>query len=144
LPAFATPDNTFEIDGANAAESFARSHGARATENNVVWSAVAMHALRRQFIARQPGEVLVVSSGAGADFAGPDRDDIDQARINEIIAAFPRLHFKSRFLAMLADHCRRKPDSQRATWLEGFCHATVPQSPVPSIADALARAPFAE
>jgi hypothetical protein len=144
LPTFATPENTFEVDGANAAESFMRSQGARASETNEVWSAVAMHALRRQFIARQHGEVLVVSSGAGADFAGPDRDDIDQARVDEIVAAFPRLQFKSRFLAMLTDHCRRKPDSQRSTWLEGFCHATVPQSPVPSIAGALARAPFAE
>jgi hypothetical protein len=144
LPTFATPENTFEVDGANAAESFARSQGARAAESNVVWSAVAMHALRRQFIARQPGAVLVVNSGAAADFAGPDRNDIDQARIDEIVAAFPRLHFKSRFLVMLADHCRRKPDSQRSTWLEGFCHATVPQSPVSSVASALANAPFAD
>lgn len=144
LPAFATPENTFEVDGANAAESFARSQGARASESNAVWSAVAMHTLRRQFIAHEAGEVLLVSSGAGADFAGPDRDDIDQGRVNEIVAAFPRLQFKSRFLAMLTDHCRRKPESQRATWLESFCHATVPQSPVPSIASALANAPFAE
>lgn len=144
VPAFATPENTFEVDGANAAESFARSQGARASEGNAVWSAIAMHTLRQQFIARQPGEVLVVSSGAGTDFAGPDRDQIDQARINEIVAAFPRLQFKSRFLAMLTDHCRRKPESQRATWLESFCHSTVPQAPVSSIANALAQAPFAE
>jgi hypothetical protein len=144
LPAFATAENTFEVDGANAAETFARSQGATPSESSRVWSAIAMHALRRQFIARQPGEALVVSSGASADFAGPDSDDIDQARINEIVAAFPRLQFKSRFLAMLADHCRRKPNSQRATWLESFCHATVPQSPIPSVANALAQAPFAE
>jgi hypothetical protein len=144
VPTFAKPENTFEVDGANAAEAFARSQGAPRSESSAVWSAIAMHTLRQQFIARQPGEVLVVSSGAGTDFAGPDRADIDQGRVDEIVAAFPRLQFKSRFLALLTGHCRLKPNSQRATWLESFCHATVPQTPVPSIASALANAPFTE
>ncbi|HEY2446056.1 MAG TPA: hypothetical protein VGI20_09990 [Rhizomicrobium sp.] len=59
-------------------------------------------------------------------------------------AGSPRLRFKARFLELFTDHCRRKPNSQRATWLEGFCHATAPQPPGPPVADALAQAPFAE
>ncbi|HEY2446054.1 MAG TPA: hypothetical protein VGI20_09980 [Rhizomicrobium sp.] len=144
LPAFASSGNTFEVDGADAAGTFLQKESVGTAESNAVWNAIAMHALRRQIVARQAGEVLVVSSGAGADFAGPDPDDIDRTRVDQIVAAFPRLRFKAHFLELLTDHCRRKPNSQRATWLEGFCHATAPQPPGPSVADALAQAPFAE
>jgi hypothetical protein len=32
--------------------------------------------------------------------------------------ALPRLRFKQRFIALLTDHCVRKPGAQRATWLK--------------------------
>jgi hypothetical protein len=38
-------------------------------------------------------------------------------------ARVPRLQFKQRFTELLVAHCQRKPDSQRATWLEGLCRA---------------------
>ncbi len=144
LRSFASAGKTFEVDGANAAEAFLRNERAPQAEADAAWNAIALHAIRQQFIAHQAGEVQVVSAGVGADFGGPDPRDIEPARVREILAAFPRLQFKSRFLALLTDHCHRKPMSQEATWLESFCHAQAPQLRRPSAAEVLAAAPFPE
>jgi len=46
---------------------------------------------------------------------------------------------------LLVAHCERKPDSQRATWLEGLCraHAAHPR-PDSAVEQAIAAASFAE
>jgi hypothetical protein len=69
---------------------------------------------------------------------------IDARRAAEIVAAFPRLAFKKQFTELLVDHCRRKPLSQRGTWLEGLCRDTSPSAWTAKLADAIAAAPFAE
>ena len=144
LPAFASADLSFEVDGANNAEAFLHREGAPVSESSAVWNAVALHATRPQFTSHQAGEVLVLSAGVGSDFAGVDPSEIDPKQEQEILAAFPRLQFKKRFLDLLTDHCRRKPLSQRATWLGDLCHAQVPRAPYPNIARALMQAPFPE
>lgn len=144
LPSFASADLSFEVDGANNAERFLRREGAGDSESNAVWNAIALHATRPQFTSHQAGEVLVLSAGVGSDFAGVDGSEIDPHQEQEILAAFPRLGFKERFLGLLSDHCRRKPLSQRATWLDDFCHAQVPGTAYPDIARALMQAPFQE
>ena len=144
LPHFASPDLAFEVDGANAAEAFLRGAGAPVSEDNAVWNAIALHATRPQFISHQPAEVLVLGAGVGSDFAGVDPTEIDPHQQHEILAAFPRLGFKQGFFNLLGDHCRRKPLSQRATWLSDYCRAQVPGSTYPDVIRALMKAPFPE
>jgi hypothetical protein len=144
LPAFASAGNTFEVDGANAAENFLHGQNASQAETNRTWNAIALHALRRQYIARQSGEVLVLSAGVGTDFGGPDPHEIEAQRTSEIVAAFPRLQFKTRFLGLLTDHCHRKPLSQDGTWLGDWCQAQVSGIRRSSIKDSLMAAPFSE
>ena len=144
LPQFATPDLPFEVDGANGAEAFLHREGAPESESNAVWNAVALHATRAPFISHQAAEVLVLSAGVGSDFGGIDSAEIDSRREHEILVAFPRLGFKQRFLGLLSDHCRRKPTSQRSTWLSDFCRAQAPGAAYPDIVHALMGAPFPE
>jgi hypothetical protein len=144
LQAFESRNFSFEVDGANNAEAFMRRNGAPPAEATDVWDAIAMHAMRTQIAEHQSGAVMLVGAGAGADFGGPDPEDIDAARTREIIGAFPRLQFKKKFLGLLTDHCRRKPLSQRATWLQSFCMQQVPSARFPSIVQALMDAPFEE
>jgi hypothetical protein len=54
------------------------------------------------------------------------------------------LAFKKQFTELLVDHCRRKPLSQRGTWLEGLCRDTSPSAWTAKLADAITAAPFAE
>jgi hypothetical protein len=136
LPAFATPQGAFEIDGANAAERWVRQNGGSQAAANRVWYAVALHDGDWAFAVRQGAEAMLVALGAGADVDGLRPGDLESDQINAVVAAFPRLQFKQRFIALLVGHCARKPDSQGGTWLESLCRE---HSPHPPPADAIER-----
>jgi hypothetical protein len=144
LPAFASKDASFEIDGANAAEKFGRSVGMSKRRADVIWHSVEMHDGKWALTSRQGPEAVLVSAGAAADVDGPRNSVVDARQAAEALAAFPRLQFKTRFTALLVDHCRRKPLSQRSTWLEGLCRETVPAAWTETVEDEIAQAPFAE
>jgi hypothetical protein len=144
LPKFASARSSFEIDGAGAAEDFMRTQGASAADADIVWHAVQMHDGKWALTQRQGPEAMLVALGAGADVVGFDSADIDRKRVAETLDAFPRLQFKRRFTDLLIDHCRRKPTSQRATWLEGLCRAQAPGAWGDTVEQAIEAAPFPE
>jgi hypothetical protein len=144
LSAYATKEQSFEVDSANAAEKFALENGATAEEAKLIWTAAVMHDIRWALVSRQSATVLLVAAGAGADVMGPDPDIISAEMTQQILQAFPRLGFKSRFQNLLDDHCRRKPLSQLGTWLDGYCRGIVPNAHFPSTAAAINAAPFAD
>lgn len=43
IPAYSSPTNRFEVDGANAARSFLEQHGISAADIDHVWTAIALH-----------------------------------------------------------------------------------------------------
>ena len=145
LPAFETPEASFEIDGADAAERWVRSTGGSELEADRVWHAVQMHDGAWALTRRQGPEAMLVSLGAGIDVDGAAPGDLQSGELEEVVGAFPRLRFKQRFTQLLAAHCERKPNSQRATWLEGVCRAHGAR-PVPDTAveQQIAAAGFAE
>jgi len=145
LPEFESPKASFEIDGANAAERWVLDHQGPADEADLIWHAVEMHDGVFALTRRQGPEAMLVAMGAGTDVYGPDPGDLEDRQITEVLAAFPRLGFKRRFTALLIGHCERKPDSQRATWLEGLCRAHVAHPPVDDAVERhIAAASFAE
>jgi hypothetical protein len=144
LPRFASARGSFETDGADAAETFMQTHGAPAGEADIVWHAVQMHDGKWALTRRQGPEAMLVALGAGADVDGLDPGAIDEKRVSETLEAFPRLGFKRRFTALLTDHCRRKPTSQRATWLEGLCREQAPRAWGDTVEQAIEAAPFPE
>ena len=86
----------------------------------------------------------MVAIGAGSDVDGPDASAIDARQSQEIVAAFPRLQFKKQFTALAVDHCKRKPLSQRGTWLEGLCREQAPSAWTETVEHEIAAAPFSE
>jgi len=143
LADFASKTGSFEIDGADRAERLVRADGGSVGESRAVWNAIVMHDMRFAIALHQSAEATLVAAGAGADVIGPDQDMISAAAVQEVVAAFPRLQFKRQFIALVADHCRRKPGAQSGTWLEGFCrqHSTFPTS---GTEQAILAAPFSE
>jgi hypothetical protein len=123
VPAFESARASFEIDGADAAERWVRKSGGSALEADRVWFAVELHDGAWALTRRQGPEAMLVSLGAALDVDGPRPGDLQAGELEEVVAAFPRLRFKRRFTQLLVAHCERKPDSQRATWLEGLCRA---------------------
>jgi len=145
LPAFETPEGTFEVDGADTAERWVLNKGGSKAEASRIWYAVEMHTGGRVVALRQGPEAMLVYLGAEADVDGPKAGDIDSRQIDEVLAAFPRLNFKQRFTDLLIAHCSRKPDAWPGPWLESLCRE---HSPHPAGAGAVEReiasAPFKE
>lgn len=144
IQSLASKDRSFELDGANLASQFAKSHGVARGDSEEVWWAIALHDTSFSMAEHRGGVAMLVSMGAGSDVVGPDDDMIDAKRSAEIVAAFPRLGFKRRFTALLEDHCRRKPRSQRGTWLEGLCRQQAPGVWSQTLEQQIASAPFSE
>jgi hypothetical protein len=145
LPTFASESQSFEMDGANAAEKFARDGGLSIADADLIWHGVALHDVRFAITRRAGPEAMLVALGAGGDVDGPDLDtDEEKRQLEEVVAAFPRLQFKKRFTNLLIDHCNRKPRSQRGTWLEGLCRERVPSAWTDSTEREIASAPFRE
>jgi len=145
LPPFASKSQSFEIDGANTAEKFARDNGLDVAEADVVWHGIAFHDVRFSITRRAGPEAMLVARGAAGDVDGPDLGtDADRRQLAEVVGAFPRLQFKRRFTALLIDQCKRKPTSQRSTWLEGLCREQVPGAWNDTVEKEIMAAPFAE
>jgi hypothetical protein len=145
LPAFETPKGSFETDGADAAERWVRQNRGSPAQADRVWHTIELHDGRWALTLRHGPEAMLVALGAGTDVDGPAPGELDPRAIDEVIAAFPRLRFKAQFTALLVAHCQRKPDSQRATWLEGLCRAHAPHpAPDNAVEQEIAAAGFSE
>jgi hypothetical protein len=144
LKAFESQMSSFEIDGADRAEQLMLEAGAPRAAADVVWHAIEMHDGKWALTARQGPEAMLVAIGASSDVDGVDAGVANAVQVAEILTVFPRLQFKRRFTTLLIDHCKRKPTSQRGTWLEGLCREQVPTAWVDSVEKEIADAPFRE
>jgi hypothetical protein len=144
LQPFESARGSFEVDGADAAEKFMLEHHQSGSEADQVWRAVELHDGKWALTVREGPEAKLVSLGAGADVYGLDPGDLEARQIAEVLAAFPRLQFKSRFTSLLIGHCERKPNSQRATWLESVCRAHAPGAEADSVEKHITDAGFPE
>ena len=143
VSAMATPNASFEVDGASKAEEFVKANGGSAEQGRIVWNAIVMHDMGGRYQSHQSHEALLLGAGAGGDVDGVDPALIPQATVDEVLRAYPRLQFKKRFTAAAIDHCRRKPTSQIG-WLDVLCLKVAPNADRGSIEDEIASAPFAE
>lgn len=141
LPAFASERGSFEIDGANRAEALMGAAGEPPAQGRMVWNAIVAHDMSAEYAAHQSAEAQLVGDGAGADVVDPG--ELDRKAVEDVLRAFPRLQFKTRFTALLVDHCKRKPTSQIG-WLDGLCRATVPGAARGSVERSIAQAPYPE
>lgn len=143
VPAIASPQFSFEIDGANKAEEFVKANGGSDEQARTVWNAVVMHDMGGPYQLHQSHEALLLGAGAGSDVDGVDPGKIAPAVVQEVLAAYPRLQFKKRFTAAAIDHCRRKPTAQIG-WLEVLCLKVAPNVDRGDVEQEISSAPFAE
>jgi HD domain len=141
LPSFASARASFEVDGANRAERLMRDSGRSPEQGRRVWNAIVAHDMSSAYAEHQSPEAVLVNAGAGADVVGPG--DLEAGAVAEVIRAYPRLEFKTRFTALLVDHCRRKPTSEIG-WLDGLCRGTAPNASRPSVKREILDAPYKE
>jgi hypothetical protein len=138
-----SPDERFEIDGANAARRFLEQHGVPEADVMTVWEAIALHTTPEIPRYKQP-EVELVSAGVELDVLGQHFDDVPAAVRDEVLAAHPRPGFKAGIVDAFADGMRFKPDTAFGTMNVDILEAKVPGYVRPNFCDFIANSPFAE
>lgn len=87
--AYRESEMRFEVDGANAARDFLRSHHVDEADVAKVWTAVALHTTPG-IPEYMHGEIALMQAGAGMDGAGRGFDDFTEEQRAAAIAAYPR------------------------------------------------------
>lgn len=110
----------FEVDGANAARDFLRSHGLPEQEIAKVWSAIAFHTTPGIPQFMHP-EAALLHVAAGMDVAGRAYDQFTDAERDAVTAAWPReTDFKRAIIDTFYEGLKHRPDSTFGTFNDDF------------------------
>lgn len=90
---YGSVDQRFELDGADAAQAFLRSHGISENDARNVWLGIALHTTPG-IPDRLDPVVALVTAGVETDVLGLNLDALSAAEIDQVIAAHPRVDFK--------------------------------------------------
>ena len=86
---FSSPNERFEVDGANAARQFLTAHNVPEEQIQTAWQAIALHTTPGVTHYMRP-EVALLYSGVGLDVLGKGFDQFPSELRDEIVARYPR------------------------------------------------------
>lgn len=107
-------DRRFEVDGADAAREFLRSHDVPEDAIRRVWSSIALHTTHGIPEFMEP-EIALVAAGVETDIDGRDLKLLDSATVKEILAEHPRIDFKRQAFKAFTEGSRDRPDTAFGT-----------------------------
>ena len=111
VPAYSSKNDRFEVDGANAAREFLRSHGIGQEDIDVVWTAIALHTTPGIPQYMHP-VIALVTAGVEMDVLGIDYAGFSEQDRNAVVKAFPRTpNFKEDILQAFYDGIKHKPET---------------------------------
>jgi len=109
VPAYSSVAGRFEVDGANAARDFLRSHNIAEQDIDHVWAAIALHTTPGIPQYMHP-VVALVTAGVEMDVLGIEYASFTDSDRNAVVQAFPRrANFKEEILQAFYDGIRHKP-----------------------------------
>jgi hypothetical protein len=107
----------YEVDGANAARDFLRSHGVSEADSQNIWLAIALHTTNGVSPHLFPIAALV-AEGANMDLVGAGYGDFTEAQRNAVEAAYPHPpQFAEDFMQALYDSLKHRPETTQGTGL---------------------------
>jgi hypothetical protein len=110
----------FEVDGANAARDFLRSHHIAKADIEKVWTAVALHTTPG-IPEHMHGEIALVQAGAGMDVAGRGFEEFTDEQRAAVVEAYPRgPGFASKMIDAFYDGMKHRPSSTFGTFNDDF------------------------
>ena len=110
-PQHSSAQERFEVDGANAARKFLRSHGIPQADVDTVWTAIALHTTPG-IPGHMPPVVALVTAGVEMDVLGLNYPEYSDAERDAVVRAHPRgSQFKEDIIQAFYDGIRRKPDT---------------------------------
>jgi hypothetical protein len=111
VPDYSSDADRFEVDGANAARDFLRSHNISEQDIDHVWTAIALHTTPGIPQYMHP-IVALLTAGVEMDVLGIDYSSFTDSDRNAVVKAFPRtVHFKEDILQAFYDGIKHKPDT---------------------------------
>ena len=138
---FSSQSERFEVDGANAARQFLTAHHVPEEQVYTAWEAIALHTTPGVTHYMRP-EVALLHSGVGLDVLGKGFDQFPSELRDEIVARYPRKHFKERFLQEYFEGFAHKPSTTYGTVNAGVCERFIPGFESPNACDLIAASPF--
>jgi hypothetical protein len=104
-------DKRFEVDGANVAADFLRSHGIDERDIEKVWTAIALHTTPGipEFMAP---EIALLTAGVEMDVLGIRYESFADADRDMVVRAHPRTaQFKEDIIQAFYDGIKHKPET---------------------------------
>ena len=110
-PAHASAHERFEVDSANAARDFLRSHGIAERDIEMVWTAIALHTTPGIPPHMHP-VIALVTAGVEMDVLGIAFSEFTEAERQEVVRAHPRPdRFKEEIIQAFYDGIHHKPET---------------------------------
>jgi HD domain len=114
-PKHASAHERFEVDSANAARDFLRSHGIAEREIETVWTAIALHTTPGVPPHMHP-VIALVTAGVEMDVLGIAFSEFTEAEREAVVRAHPRPgHFKEEIIKAFYDGFHHKPETTFGT-----------------------------
>src|SRR5512145_3010750 len=109
----------FEIEGADAARTFAREQGLDDRRVQLIWDTVALNSTPSIALYKE-ADVALCTAGIAFDFGGLQYDRIPQDEVKSILAAFPRLDMKRAFTDAVCRICKARPETTYDNFARDF------------------------
>src|SRR5438132_2485900 len=114
-PAHASAHERFEVDSANAARDFLRSHGIAERDIEMVWTAIALHTTPGIPPHMHP-VIALVTAGVEMDVMGIAYHEFTDDERRAVVHAHPRPgHFKEEIIQAFYDGMRHRPETTFGT-----------------------------
>src|SRR5260370_11204114 len=111
VPAYSSDAARLEVDGANAARDFLRSHNISEQDIDHVWTAIALHTTPGIPQYMHP-VVALVTAGVEMDVLGLKYVEYTEDIRNAVVSEYPRTpHFKEDILQAFYDGIHKKPET---------------------------------
>src|SRR4029077_6811729 len=138
---FSSQNERFEVDSANAARQFLSAHDIPEEQVQTVWQAIALHTTPGIPPYMRP-EVALLYSGVLLDVLGRGFDEFPADLREEIVAKYPRKHFKEGFIQEYFAGFAPKPGTTYGTVNSSICERLIPGYKAPNACDLIAASPF--
>ena len=111
VAAHSSPDERFEVDGANAAREFLKSHGIAQADIDTVWMSIALHTTPG-IPKHMHAVVALVTAGVEMDVLGLTYGEYADKVREAVVEAHPRTkHFKEDIIQAFYDGIKHKPET---------------------------------
>ncbi|WP_341632138.1 hypothetical protein [Sphingomonas agri] len=133
----------FEVEAADLVRSFASEAGMDDRRAGLIWDCVALNSTPSIGLYKQP-EVALCTSGIGLDVVGFEFDQLPSSEIAAIVAEYPRLAMKQRFVRCFTHFAATHPETSYDNFVRDFGERFVSGYHAPSAVDWVLNAPFKE